>query len=243
MSKQQLFYETVVPVSSDQHGKYSIDASIGYPFTRGINSVPLMALEFPQAVGEYPIVFAQNGDEFIPVVILGARQDENLFLGDDNAWLASYVPAFIRRYPFVFSISEDEANFTLCVDESHPGFNAEGRGEALFTAEGKLTPYVENLINFLQECRLQMHRTQAFAKTLKELDLLEPMEAELVLDSGEKQLLAGFHAIDHNRLKSLSAETLHKLVASDELELIYMHLVSLRNFDGIKKRLAAKKAA
>lgn len=243
MTTQQLIYETVVPVSNGRHAKCSVEAGKGFAFTRNINSVPLMAVEFPQAAPEYAIVFAQNGDDIVPVVILGARQNENLFVGGDDAWQGSYVPAFIRRYPFVFSISEDGKTFTLCVDEAFQGLNYQGRGQALFTADGKHTPYVDNVLKFLQEYRIQFTRTQAFGKKLKELNLLEPMQAQFTLDTGEKMSLAGFQAVDRKRLKALSGEALQQLAANDELELIYLHLQSMRNFTAVKDRLASSTPA
>jgi hypothetical protein len=237
MTTQLLIYETAVPVSSGRHGKCAIETGKGYAFARKLNSVPLMAVEFPQAAPEYAVVFAQSGDDVVPVVILGARQNENLYLGSDDAWQAKYIPAFIRRYPFVFSPSEDGKTFTLCVDEAFQGLNYMGRGQALFDAEGKHTPYVDNVLKFLQEYRAQFLRTQAFCKKLKELELLEPMQAQFTLGSGEKMSLTGFLVVDRKRLKALAAETLHQLAATDELELIYLHLQSVHNFNTVKNRL------
>ncbi len=237
MTTQLLIYETVVPVSSGRHAKCSVEAGTGFAFTRKVNSVPLMAVEFPEATPEYAVVFATSGDEVVPVVILGARQNENLYLAEDDAWQAKYVPAFVRRYPFVFSASADGKTFTLCVDEAFQGLNYMGRGQALFTEDGKHTPYVDNVLKFLQEYRSQFVRTQAFCKKLKELDLLEPMQAQFTLGSGEKMSLAGFQAVDRKRLKALPAETLQQMAANDELELIYLHLQSMRNFNGLKERL------
>jgi hypothetical protein len=237
MTTQLLIYETAVPVSSGRHGKCAVEAGKGYAFARKLNSVPLMAVEFPQAAPEYAVVFAQSGDDVVPVVILGARQNENLYLGSDDGWQAKYIPAFIRRYPFVFSPSEDGKTFTLCVDEAFQGLNYMGRGQALFDAEGKHTSYVDNVLKFLQEYRAQFLRTQAFCKKLKELDLLEPMQAQFTLGTGEKMSLTGFLVVDRKRLKALSAETLHQLAATDELELIYLHLQSMLNFNNVKNRL------
>ncbi len=241
MTTQLLIYETVVPVSSGRHAKCSVEAGKGFAFTRKVNSVPLMAVEFSEATPEYAVVFARSGEEVVPVVILGARQNENLYLSDDDAWQAKYVPAFIRRYPFVFSAGEDGKTFTLCVDEAFPGLNDMGRGQALFAEDGKHTPYVDNVLKFLQEYRSQFVRTQTFCAKLRELDLLEPMQAQFTLENGEKMSLSGFQAVDRKRLKTLPAETLRQLAASDELELIYLHLQSMRNFIGVKERLVANK--
>ncbi len=239
MTTQLLIYETAVPVSSGRHGKASVEVGNQYGFTRHVNSIPLMAVEFPQAAAEYAIVFAIHGEGIVPVVILGARQNENLYLGDDNQWRAQYIPAFVRRYPFVFSASEGGQKFTLCVDEAFQGLNYLGRGQALFDAEGKPTPYVDNVLKFLQEYRAQHLRTEAFCRTLKELDLVEPMQAQFTLADGEKMSLGGFTVVSRARLKALSDEKLAQLARSDELELIHLHLHSMRNFNAVKDRLVA----
>lgn len=242
MTTQLLIYETVVPVSSGRHGKASVEAGRNFAFSRKVNSVPLTAVEFPLAAPEYAIVFAQNGDEVVPVVILGARQNENLYVGEDDAWQTKYVPAFIRRYPFVFSAGDDGKSVTLCIDEAFQGLNYQGRGQALFAEDGKPTPYVDNVLKFLQEYRAQFLRTQAFCKKLKDLGLLEAMQAKFTLASGEKMSLNGFQAVERERLKKLAPEKLSELASTDELELIYLHLQSMRNFTEVKDRLLAAQA-
>jgi hypothetical protein len=239
MTTQLLIYETVVPVSSGRHGKASVEAGKNFAFSRKVNSVPLTAVEFPLAAPEYAIVFAQNGEEVVPVVILGARQNENLYVGEDDAWKTKYVPAFIRRYPFVFSAGDDGKSVTLCIDEAFQGLNYQGRGQALFGEDGKPTPYVDNVLKFLQEYRAQFVRTQAFCKKLKDLGLLEAMQAQFTLASGEKMSLNGFQAVDRERLKKLPPEKMSELAATDELELVYLHLQSMRNFTEVKDRLLA----
>ena len=102
MASQMLIYESAVPVSSARHGRWSVEVGADYTFSKNVNSVPLMAVEFPNAASEYAIVFAPIGEEVFPAVVLGMRTDENLYLGQDAKWNAKYVPAFIRRYPFVF---------------------------------------------------------------------------------------------------------------------------------------------
>jgi hypothetical protein len=50
-------------------------------------------------------------------------------------------------------------------------------------------------------------------------------------------------AVSRERLKKLSAETLAQLASTDELELIYLHLQSMRNFNLMRERLAGTAAA
>jgi SapC len=71
------------------------------------------------------------------------------------------------------------------------GFNQSGRGERLFGDDGKPTPYLENALKFLGQYQREFHRTQAFCKKLKDLNLLEPMQAQINLGSGERMALGG----------------------------------------------------
>jgi len=236
MSKQLLIYETAIPVSAARHGGASFDPTDNYAFSAGINAVPLMAVEFLRAATEYAIVFTQVGEDIMPAAVLGVRGEQNLYLTEDAQWRAKYVPAFIRRYPFVFSSSEDKQTLTLCIDETHPGFNREGRGQRLFGDDGKPSAYVEQVLKFLQEYQAHFERTRVFGKRLKEYNLLEPMQALVTTPTGEKQTLSGFLAVQRDRLRTLSGEALSMLAKTDELELLYLHLYSMRNFNEVKDR-------
>jgi hypothetical protein len=238
-----LIYESAVPVSRARHENLSVQVGQDYSFSRNVNSVPLTAVEFPHAVPEYAIVFAGRDEVFMPAVILGLRNDENLYLSDKGQWQAKYVPAFVRRYPFVFSSSDEGKNFTLCVDERFGGFNREGKGQRLFADDGKPSAYTENVLKFLQEYQTQFQRTQAFCRRLKEHDLLEPMQAQVTTQAGDRLSLSGFMAVNRDRVKKLAAETLAQLAATDELELIYLHLQSMRNFNQMRERLGSAAAA
>jgi hypothetical protein len=242
LAKQLLIYESAVPVSDARHRHVSVAAAGDHAFSAGINAVPLMAVEFLHAAAEYVIVFTDSGGEVLPAAVLGVRDQQNLYLSAERQWQARYVPAFIRRYPFVFSRSDDGQTFTLCIDESHPGVNREGRGERLFGDDGKPSAYVERVLRFLQEYQAQFERTRAFGRRVKELGLLEPMQAQLVTPQGDKLSLSGFFGVRREQLRALSDETLGSLARSDELELLYLQMHSMRNFEDVKDRLVGAQA-
>jgi len=242
MATKLLIYENAAPVSKTRHAGMSVEVGNDYGFARNVNAVPLMAVEFPSAASEYALVFAGDEKEVMPAAILGLRDQENLYLSEGD-WRARYIPAFVRRYPFVFSSADEGKTFTLCIDESFAGCNKQGRGERLFDDAGKPSQYVDNVLKFLQQYQFEFQRTQALCRKLRDLNLLEPMRAQVTLGSGEKMALTGFMAVDRGRLKTLSAERLAELAKSDELELIYTHLQSLRNFAAMRERLAEPGAA
>lgn len=242
MPTQLLIYETAVPLSFARHGDCSVEISGNYAFSGKVNSVPLMAVEFPQAAVEYPIVFAGAENQVMPAVILGVRGSENLYLEPNGSWKASYIPAFVRRYPFVFSQSPDGERLLLCIDEAAPGFNREGRGQRLFTEDGKPSEYVDNVLRFLQEYQTQFRRTQRFCERVQELNLLDPMQAQVETATGERMALGGFKGVGRGKLKAVPAEKLAEMAQTDELELLYLQLQSMRNFNALRERLSAADA-
>jgi SapC len=54
-------------------------------------------------------------------------------------------------------------------------------------------------------------------------------------------MLGGFQAVNREKLKALPGDTLAELAATDELELIYLHLQSMRNFDALRDRMVASR--
>ena len=124
-----------------------------------------------------------------------------------------------------------------------PGFNREGRGQRLFGDDGKPSAYVERVLKFLQEYQAHFERTRLFCRQLKDLNLVEPMQATVTTPTGTKQALGGFLGVQRERLRALSGETLSKLARTDELELLYLHLHSLRNFNEVTDRFIGRLAS
>jgi hypothetical protein len=236
LNKQLLIYERAVRVNPRQHKDVSIKSGNDYGFAKNVNSVPLMAVEFEHACTEYTIVFAGEAAGIMPVALLGIRDNENLYVDESGAWNAKYIPAFVRRYPFVFS-STDGSRFTLCIDEEFRGVNRRGVGERLFDAEGERTQYLQSVLNFLQSYQAQFDATRAFSQRLVDLDLLEAMQAQFTLRSGRRITLGGFMAVSRARLRALSGDALARLAGSGDLDLIYAHLHSQRNFTPTAERI------
>lgn len=240
MTTQLLFYNEARPVSVERHKDLSVKTGATYRFAKNVNSVPLTAIEFGQAAAEYPIVFAGTGEAVMPAVILGAQQTENLYIDEAGAWQGRYVPAFVRRYPFVFSTDKAAKNFILHIDESFEGCNREGRGERLFDNDGQQTQYLRSTLSFLQDYQARFQRTREYCDRLKSLGLLQPMQAQFNLSSGERHSLSGFMTVDREKLKAISTEDLVTMFGNDELECTYLHLHSLRHFGNMVERMPAR---
>ncbi|HEV7915618.1 MAG TPA: SapC family protein, partial [Albitalea sp.] len=74
---------------------------------REMHAVFLAATEFPAAALALPIIFVHTGERLpdgratiAPVALMGLVANENLFV-EGGEWQARYLPAFIRRFPFL----------------------------------------------------------------------------------------------------------------------------------------------
>ena len=235
--KQMLIYERAQPLSVSAHGEVSVRPAFDYGFSADLNSVPIVAAEFSSAAQDMVVVFAGTEDEILPAVLLGVDQGVNLFLDDRSRWSGRYIPAFLRRYPFVFAQSDAGEQLSLCIDEACELLNTEGKGERLFDSEGARTTYLNQMLEFAAQYQAQFLRTRVFCQRLRSLNLLEPA-ALSVREQGGAIGLGGFFRIHRERLKAIPREALTEMFDSDELELCFIHLQSLSNVEGLSRRRA-----
>jgi hypothetical protein len=236
MATQLLFYNEVAPITAERHSNWHAREVTDFSFAKKTNSVPLMAAEFLSALTDYPIVFAGDEESVLPVLLLGMRNSENAFIGSEGDWKGRYIPAFIRRYPFVLALSDDGEKYYLCIDETFSGFNQSDEGPALITEDGTPTEYTEGVLKFLSQYQAEFERTQAICKKLKDLNLLEAKQVQATSPTGETMTVDGFFAVEPSRLATLSSEAIVDLVRSGTYELICFHLASLRNFELLRDR-------
>ncbi len=237
MANQALFYEHAVPLTRERYRDWSIETDADYAFARNALCVPLTTVEFSKAAAELPIVFLDHEGSMRPVALLGLEDAQNLHVSESGAWVGRYIPAYVRRYPFIFATHDDGKTFTLCVDERFPGLNQEGKGERLFSDEGGNSPYLEQVLTFLKEYEVQYRITGEFCRQVTELEVLEPMQASVSLASGATMGVGGFHLVKRERVSDLDGEVLSRLARRSVLELLYLHLFSLENFSRLVARL------
>lgn len=239
MSTQPLFYKKVVPLNKERHKNLHLEPVEGYVFACETNSLYIAAIEFIKAAGEYVIVFCKDADKTVyPVVLLGLKLGQNLFVDKKGKWHADYIPAYARRYPFILAAPDSSnSNFTVCIDESFSGFNTAKEGQLLFDKKGKESAILKQAVEFLQDYQKNVQLTTLFCNNLEKLDLLEPMQANIQMKTGDKFAIGGFFCVSRKKLKQLKPEKLAELVKTDELELIYTHLASLNNVSKLLKKI------
>lgn len=223
-----LLYKEIKALNRDQHKALKLNADKGCQFAAGTHLVPLAGLEFFQAARSYPILFVGEGEQLSPIALLGLKEGLNSFVDDSGQWRSNtYVPAFIRRYPFVLAQSEND-EFTVCFDEAYAGWN-ETEGRELFSEAGENTEYLNEMIQFLQNFTAEMHRTRELVSVLQEMELLESRTLKLTHIGGETFVLKDFHAVNEERFLALSDDQVLRLNKAGFLGWVYAHLMSLGN--------------
>lgn len=227
-AEAKAMYAGVVALNAGVHGGKRLRPSpTKYAFAAGLNSIPVAVVEAPSAAMDYPLVFGKTGEEAAIFAITGTKTGENRFVDVGGVWRAGcYVPAFVRRYPFILMASADGGTLTLAVD-GESDMLAEDEGAALYEG-GKPTEAAQAAMRFCTDLRTQLQVTAALVKSIEEAGLLEERRAEVAMPDGEKTVLAGFSVVDEAKLGALDDESFLKLRKSGALVVIYAHLWSMR---------------
>ncbi len=230
-----LFYQQVVTLDRELHAKLKLRPLGNMAFAAGSPVVPLLCAEFAQAAREYPIAFLRNADQrLVPVALTGAPGGGNLYIDTAGQWNAQYVPAYARRYPFVFAETAP-GQLTVCFDQTCPALN-DTEGVALFEDNGEPSATLQQVVQLLSDYQRQALLTQLFIDRLEAADLLIDAHAQADLSDGRSLALQGFLMVDEARFKALPEATVKDWFASGELGWIYAHLLSLGNLLGLLRR-------
>ena len=229
-----LFYQNPVLINRSRHASLGLRDIETFEFARQTNAIPVNLVELQAAARTYPIAFV-GSDEPYPAAIVGLKED-NLFVDAGGAWKAgAYVPAYVRRYPFIFTDDKDRGLLSLCVDE--PSLVAEG-GSPLFEGDGP-SAFTTRALDFCKQYHAAALPTQAFARAVVEQDLLADRQVNAKLKDGAAYVLNGVKMIDEEKVAKLSGEVLADWNAKGWLKGLFTIIQSGANWTELGDMLAA----
>jgi len=235
---ESLFYEHVVPLNDTLHKNLRLTPVTAFGFSREVNCVPIVLAELAEVVKEYPVCFVKSADGgYLPVSLLGLREKENLFVGVEGRWVARYIPAFVRRYPFV-PANGPNGQLLVCIDADADCLHAND-GQALFSG-GKPTPLLEHTLSYLSEFHASGLAAAATCRRLAEYGLFREVGTLAQMPGGERFQLSGLQVIDEDKLRKLDAAAVYELFRHGDMTLIYAHLLSMGNMQRLVDRLSKR---
>jgi hypothetical protein len=203
----------------------------------------MFAMTFPgemRAVqAHYPILIYKdpNNGKLAPVALLGFERGENLFL-KDGGWDAPYVPAMIRRQPFMVGQEPGaggEQQRVVAIDVEHPRVSTE-EGEPLFLPQGGTTEYLEQTASMLEGLFHAQSASESFMQALAEHSLIQSVTLNIRLKDGSEYSLEDFYTLDDEALQKVDAPVLTHLNQGGWLLPAYMMLASLSQLQSLIDR-------
>lgn len=235
-----MFYKSPVPLEPLRHATAGLKPENSFRFAAGTNALPLMSTEMAHAARTYPIVFSASAPT-VPFAVVGLRDHENLFVNDEGVWREdSYIPAYVRRYPFIFSEVPEQQRLVLCVDEAADNF--ETASSQPFFVEGKPAEALQRVLQFNETFQAHYADTRRFGEWLDQNNMLEDRVANGDLGGGQTFTLRGFKLLNPDKLRALDDAQVLDLHKKGWLPLLHFHLQSLNNW-GLLGQLTRVRAA
>jgi hypothetical protein len=224
-----LFYNAIEPLNLDQHGKMNVRGIAGIPELGRTHAVPLTVDEFTLVQRHFPIVFSVGGVP-VPIALMGLNEGVNVFLDENGRALDPnmYVPAYLRRYPFLLAKLRPESDeLSLCYDPTSGAVGGFEEGEALFDGD-QPSAATKAILEFCEQFEAAGLRTNAFVEDLVKSDLLMDGEVAIQPEGFEQPFVyRGFRMVDEEKVRNLRGDELRKMNQNGMLPLIYAHLFSL----------------
>lgn len=223
-----LFYKDLMPLNSRDHAKWNSRTTDKATWLVGNHCVPLTVEEFPQAQKFFPIVFSM-GDNPVPLALMGLNEGVNLFIDADGKLTQNvYVPAYVRRYPFMLAkLTPDASELSLCFDPSTDLIGDFEEGVPLFDGD-QPTDACKATLNFCEQFEQAGQKTAAFIEELNKHGLLMDGEVAITQDGSDQPFVyRGFKMVDENKLREVRGDVLRGWNQSGLLPLVYAHLFSL----------------
>jgi len=237
-----MFYNDLQPLNATQHAKLKVRQIEKSPFIAKTHAIPVTVDEFGLAQRDYPIVFS-IGENPIPIALMGLNEGVNVFLDADGRPVDStlYIPAYIRRYPFLLArLNPESDELSLCFDPTSEAVGEFDEGQALFDGE-QPSDATKAILEFCEQFETAGQRTAAFMADVKKSGLL--MDGEVAIQpEGYQQpfIYRGFQMIDEEKLRELRGDELRKMNQNGMLPLLYAHLFSLTQMREVFARQLAQ---
>ncbi len=223
-----LLFNDLAPLSSVEHGDWKARRSETAPFLAKQHAIPVTVDEFAMAQRYYPIIFSA-GPEPVPLALMGLNEGVNTYVDEEGKLIDQvYVPAYVRRYPFLLAkLRQDAEELSLCFDPSAGAIGPFEDGEPLFE-DGKPSQAVQSILQFCEQFEQAGQRTGAFMKELIDQKLLMDGEVSIQMDGRDQPFVyRGFQMINEDKLRDMRGDSLRKMMKSGLLPLVHAHLFSL----------------
>lgn len=240
-----LFFRRAELLEAGRHGDLQLADDWDYSFAAETAAIPLTVAEFREAAVWFPIVFT-SGENPMPVALTALQPGRNTFIVRGRWRSGTYVPAYVRRYPFLaVKLQEQPVDYGLVADVESPLLRraAGGKDQRRLFVDGKPTPLAERTMRFCMAFEVEAERTRRFVGALAEAKSIGESRIAIAGPDGKRTEFRGFSAIEADALTKAPDATLCAWRRDGWLEPIILAQWSQRNWGRLASGVATAAAA
>lgn len=240
-------FQKLEVLSRSRHSHLRLSPQRGFAYAASQWLVPLVHHEVPMIAREIPVVFS-GGEGAMPMALLGAGPGSNLHVTDRGQWVGRYIPAHIRRYPFILgelsgvpqaeqavaSAEDDKPGVKHVVQFAADAPHLAGTEGIQLVTEAGATPALQKIMDVLRVLQQDFERTRAMVRQLDELSLLSVQRITVAPQKSAPVEIKGLRLVDAKAYAALDGAALTALRDTGALALVHAHFLSLTNLrDGL----------
>lgn len=211
---------------ADEHGDVRVANTLDWRFAAEEMVVPVVFREMADLAREYPLVFLAGKPMLY--ALTGVEQGVNAYVAEDGRWLASYVPARLRAYPFALTpVPGEEDQFALVLDaDAEQALSSDGNR---LYENGKPSDFLNERMQLLKMMQRAESVTKGMVDIIRDAGLLVERNITVRREALAAIQVKGLQVIDEKAFNDLSPEKFLELRDQGLLPLIYSHLISMAN--------------
>ena len=220
-------YKNLVVLDRNKHKNLKLSPFKDLGFVKNSMFIPVVASEVVSIGTTFPVIFTTGENpSLVSLLSLGG---DNLAIDSDGQWSSSYIPSFIKKYPFSLSnMSDDPEKKVILIDEDSV-LLSKSKGKQLFKKNGNQSETLTHSIDILKSHENMMIVTKNIAKVIAQSGILDDRAISIGEGKDKKVLVNGFKVVNKDKLNALSDEILADWARKGIINMINEHIKSLDN--------------
>ena len=224
-------YKNIELIDTQLHKEYSIKAMENFSYAKELMGSLITVAEFYEGCKDYPILFIKDAkaNTWSASAMLGYQENQNLYINKEGLWeRGRYIPASIRRYPFIF-VAQENKGLSLGIDTSALSKEKTDNKRKLFTKEGTASEFTNEVLEFMNQFQRDAQATSNFIAQLEKWELLEERNIQIVTPDQKNHQINGFYVVNQEKLQHIGKKKKQEICDQNAYSLITAHLISLSN--------------
>lgn len=198
--------------------------------------IPVNISEFKLVCTHMPIIFSPIGKP-MPIAITSFLSGTNSFVKNGQWNTNTYIPAALRRYPFVLGDANSEGKRPLYIDSTAISEEYENKLFKEDDGKQKNEKILDDAIKYCKDYDDYLNTTENVIDLLDKLDLFKETQLVIKNKDGIEKKTGIFKIIDNDKYRNLSDENIITLQKNHALWIIHTHIVSMSKVRQIASNL------